>query len=101
MYSLYNLKTNLAQPEWFPYCTNKIKTYFSSETDRKSTRLNSSHSQIYTLSLHDALPILIYWHLTSWSFKDSLSRGPLKIFHCCIKPCWCFNNTNECTHCTI
>src|SRR5438309_1112959 len=26
--------------------------------DRKSTRLNSSHSSIYTLSLHDALPIL-------------------------------------------
>src|SRR6266567_2772262 len=24
-----------------------------------STRLNSSHSQIYTLSLHDALPILL------------------------------------------
>src|ERR1044072_477194 len=26
-------------------------------TDRKSTRLNSSHTDIYTLSLHDALPI--------------------------------------------
>src|SRR5690349_580474 len=26
-------------------------------TDRKSTRLNSSHVEIYTLSLHDALPI--------------------------------------------
>src|SRR5687768_11629737 len=26
--------------------------------DRKSTRLNSSHGYIYTLSLHDALPIL-------------------------------------------
>src|SRR5699024_9495879 len=25
--------------------------------DRKSTRLNSSHVSIYTLSLHDALPI--------------------------------------------
>src|SRR5476649_2190625 len=25
--------------------------------DRKSTRLNSSHTVIYTLSLHDALPI--------------------------------------------
>src|SRR5690348_7775328 len=25
--------------------------------DRKSTRLNSSHPSIYTLSLHDALPI--------------------------------------------
>src|SRR5476649_1204070 len=27
--------------------------------DRKSTRLNSSHTEIYTLSLHDALPILV------------------------------------------
>src|ERR1035437_9755437 len=26
-------------------------------TDRKSTRLNSSHANIYPLSLHDALPI--------------------------------------------
>src|SRR5476649_817594 len=30
----------------------------SSTVDRKSTRLNSSHTVIYTLSLHDALPIL-------------------------------------------
>src|SRR5476649_1161512 len=29
-----------------------------SPADRKSTRLNSSHTVIYTLSLHDALPIL-------------------------------------------
>src|SRR5476649_1031195 len=29
-----------------------------SPVDRKSTRLNSSHTEIYTLSLHDALPIL-------------------------------------------
>src|SRR6202049_2822293 len=28
--------------------------------DRKSTRLNSSHTEIYTLSLHDALPISKY-----------------------------------------
>src|SRR5437588_33872 len=28
------------------------------EQDRKSTRLNSSHTVFYTLSLHDALPIL-------------------------------------------
>src|ERR687894_165003 len=27
------------------------------DVDRKSTRLNSSHTEIYTLSLHDALPI--------------------------------------------
>src|SRR5882672_3553271 len=30
---------------------------FVTESDRKSTRLNSSHTEIYTLSLHDALPI--------------------------------------------
>src|SRR5882672_10664648 len=29
----------------------------STDSDRKSTRLNSSHTVIYTLSLHDALPI--------------------------------------------
>src|ERR1044072_8199262 len=29
-------------------------------TDRKSTRLNASHTEIYTLSLHDALPIWKY-----------------------------------------
>src|SRR5262252_3072729 len=28
-------------------------------SDRKSTRLNSSHTEIYTLSLHDALPIFL------------------------------------------
>src|ERR1044072_5705421 len=27
--------------------------------DRKSTRLNSSHTEIYPLSLHDALPISV------------------------------------------
>src|SRR5476649_1870679 len=30
--------------------------------DRKSTRLNSSHTEIYTLSLHDALPIWFLRH---------------------------------------
>src|SRR4030095_11497756 len=29
------------------------------EGDRKSTRLNSSHTEIYSLSLHDALPIWV------------------------------------------
>src|SRR5471032_1694709 len=32
----------------------------STSSDRKSTRLNSSHITIYTLSLHDALPICSY-----------------------------------------
>src|SRR5260221_595337 len=33
---------------------------YASVLDRKSTRLNSSHTEIYTLSLHDALPISRY-----------------------------------------
>src|SRR5260221_251267 len=36
--------------------------------DRKSTRLNSSHTEIYTLSLHDALPI---WHPPTWLRRQS------------------------------
>src|SRR5579875_3762960 len=38
--------------------------------DRKSTRLNSSHTVIYTLSLHDALPI---------SFKGIISYDDFNI----------------------
>src|ERR1044072_1251601 len=34
------------------------------QSDRKSTRLNSSHTEIYTLSLHDALPIS--WHMRTY-----------------------------------
>src|SRR5882672_1235306 len=36
--------------------SRKMSSWRSKE-DRKSTRLNSSHTEIYTLSLHDALPI--------------------------------------------
>src|SRR5476649_1142174 len=32
-------------------------SFWKPRRDRKSTRLNSSHTVIYTLSLHDALPI--------------------------------------------
>src|SRR5882672_9373282 len=35
----------------------RARPYGVGSTDRKSTRLNSSHTVIYTLSLHDALPI--------------------------------------------
>src|SRR5437773_2715602 len=38
--------------------------------DRKSTRLNSSHITIYTLSLHDALPI----YTKDWLHTRELSR---------------------------
>src|SRR5260221_420771 len=34
-----------------------VACWFARGEDRKSTRLNSSHTEIYTLSLHDALPI--------------------------------------------
>src|SRR5476649_2251693 len=35
----------------------KLALAIAHDPDRKSTRLNSSHTEIYTLSLHDALPI--------------------------------------------
>src|SRR6476646_1589069 len=38
--------------------------YWLHPGDRKSTRLNSSHTEIYTLSLHDALPILEVYGLS-------------------------------------
>src|SRR5476649_849246 len=39
--------------------------------DRKSTRLNSSHTEIYTLSLHDALPIwALYGYAGARSFVE-------------------------------
>src|SRR5215204_5445675 len=37
-----------------------IRGSLRSPLDRKSTRLNSSHTEIYTLSLHDALPISFF-----------------------------------------
>src|SRR5882672_7823744 len=43
--------------------------------DRKSTRLNSSHTVIYTLSLHDALPIFFQRMGISalrWSRRSSI-----------------------------
>src|SRR4030095_6511675 len=41
--------------------------------DRKSTRLDSSHTEISTLSLHDALPISVF-RLIIWPL-----RGPLRV----------------------
>src|SRR6476646_7338353 len=40
-------------PRW----VKPMITPMKANVDRKSTRLNSSHTEIYTLSLHDALPI--------------------------------------------
>src|SRR4030095_9226936 len=46
-------------------------------TDRKSTRLNSSHTEISTLSLHDALPILrdISMLLMAFAFVALIGLG--------------------------
>src|SRR5215204_1244923 len=43
--------------------------------DRKSTRLNSSHTVIYTLSLHDALPISDVWRLRPREDRRQGRRG--------------------------
>src|SRR5882672_2694437 len=42
--------------------------------DRKSTRLNSSHTEIYTLSLHDALPICVLDE-ANYRIEVGLGRG--------------------------
>src|SRR5476649_2474831 len=47
----------------------------SRSRDRKSTRLNSSHTEIYTLSLHDALPI-------SSTTRISPTSGPASMRPC-------------------
>src|SRR4029453_946963 len=44
--------------------------------DRKSTRLNSSHTEIYTLSLHDALPILRLLLLLARQYKSNRHAPP-------------------------
>src|SRR5476649_2563077 len=46
------------KPSSSPFWVTTISASMDSRLrDRKSTRLNSSHTEIYTLSLHDALPI--------------------------------------------
>src|SRR6476646_2545432 len=43
--------------------------------DRKSTRLNSSHTEIYTLSLHDALPISNRFRHWNYSAEGDISKS--------------------------
>src|SRR5476649_637731 len=43
-----------------PYLSALVTSSAVTSPDRKSTRLNSSHTVIYTLSLHDALPIFLH-----------------------------------------
>src|SRR5215204_5179669 len=45
--------------------------------DRKSTRLNSSHTEIYTLSLHDAHPIYV---LKAGDQISPVFESPLGLF---------------------
>src|SRR5476649_2960372 len=47
--------------------------------DRKSTRLNSSHTEIYTLSLHDALPILEVSRLVTASICSERANPSLSL----------------------
>src|ERR671916_15149 len=47
--------------------------------DRKSTRLNSSHTEIYTLSLHDALPISEL--LNARDLAIEAQHGPARLDH--------------------
>src|SRR5476649_1349965 len=49
----------LARNEYSVFLTVLPWLRIATGRDRKSTRLNSSHTEIYTLSLHDALPILL------------------------------------------
>src|SRR5690349_6576761 len=63
-------------------------------SDRKSTRLNSSHVEIYTFSLHDALPISVckamyscyeyrkYWSRTRYGYcVQAIICAPLPELH--------------------
>src|ERR1044072_3347564 len=52
---------------------DRIFALSSSFPDRKSTRLNSSHTDIYTLSLHDALPISVISDATRKKFFGNTS----------------------------
>src|SRR5476649_677472 len=50
-------------------------------SDRKSTRLNSSHTVIYTLSLHDALPISLLRMLSQVHGARNSSARSFAHFH--------------------
>src|SRR5215211_4084769 len=49
-----------------PARSKTVSPGYSTKADRKSTRLNSSHTVIYTLSLHDALPFCHDYHPVLW-----------------------------------
>src|SRR5215211_7915796 len=53
--------------------SDRVEAHTEAIEDRKSTRLNSSHTVIYTLSLHDALPI--FAALGDEAHGDAADRG--------------------------
>src|SRR5476649_534952 len=65
--------------------TFRIASSRTACADRKSTRLNSSHTEIYTLSLHDALPIYgrlqAHFRLAVFQRLDDFLRGRLDVPH--------------------
>src|ERR1044072_6967951 len=72
-----------------------------SPADRKSTRLNSSHTDIYPLSLHDALPICRGW--ATASCRPELARHLMTLaahatfdcFFVASEPCRSEEHTSE------
>src|ERR671916_535281 len=57
-------------------CRARLAGVEPERRDRKSTRLNSSHTEIYTLSLHDALPISRARRKNSASFGFDPGQPP-------------------------
>src|ERR1044072_2282521 len=57
--AMFTVPAALPRPNTVEFGPRLISTASRIEgsIDRKSTRLNSSHTDVYTLSLHDALPI--------------------------------------------
>src|SRR6476646_10517762 len=62
------------------------------QRDRKSTRLNSSHTVIYTLSLHDALPISLTFTQAGGNAGSCNGFSGIGGVSCnCI---WCYGDTS-------
>src|SRR5215204_6555935 len=61
-----------AASTWSSTCGTRQGT---SPPDRKSTRLNSSHTEIYTLSLHDAIPFWLTDVVLAGRFDAGVAGG--------------------------
>src|SRR5476649_2380790 len=62
---------------WSWATASRCREHSAQVRDRKSTRLNSSHTVIYTLSLHDALPISFAHDDHVYAAKVVNDRGKL------------------------